>query len=361
MKVNIELSFLMRIIPGRMNPSDFSSSRRRIVASQFGFFPSTALSLRACAAFLAAFVVTSGSAAVITQAAADASGQSSLIEGANWSDGLPPDVANDYVSGRAIRTPVTSGDTTFAGKSLTLNSGGAIQFKGTGTTSTITISQLALKGNAFVANYNGITTHFTLDGAITLDSTFSGGFLLNTGGNGGGFDVASSISGEGTLKVYSNGNSASQTQAITLSHANNTYSGGTLVNGTGTPVILNVTADGALGSGNVTVSNAKLFLSGGTANNYIGNSANLILSAGLVDSAISLDFTGADSLAGISLDGGTSYLAVGEYSVSQLNALYGSDAFAGSGSLLVVPEPGVAGMVFFGVAIGMIARPSRRG
>jgi autotransporter-associated beta strand protein len=91
-------------------------------------------------------------------------------------------------------------------------------------------------------------------------------------------------------------------------------------------------ADGALGVSNVTVaSGATLSLTNGASNDYINDRAALILAAA---STLNLNFTGTDTVSGISLDGGTTWLPFGTYDTASLDAL-GTGTYAGSGSLMV--------------------------
>ena len=214
----------------------------------------------------------------------------------------------------------------FAGDSLRLNSGGQLSFRGNNTT-IITIHNFTLNGTAVIENALN-STQQTLSGNLTLSPTLTGGFKHAS--SSGGLTVASKIDGSGSLLIT---NTSNATYAgVTLTNSNNTYSGGTSVSANGS---LNVAADGALGSGNVTVTNAKLTLGGGSAHNYIGNSATLTFSAGLAASAINLNFSGTDALAGMSLNGGANYLSIGVYSATDLNSLYGSSAFTGLGNLQI--------------------------
>ena len=338
-----------------MNPDTPQHTRRNSLVS--GAFPPATSTFVKCAAVIVS-LAASATAAVITQDSADSSGdnQSSLVEGARWSNLAAPSAGNVYTSTRLIRTP-TAGSTggasaTFAGDSLTLNNGGQLSFRGNNTT-VITINAFTLNGTAFIENSIN-STQQTLSGSLTLGSTLTGGFKHLS--SSGGITVASTIAGAGTLLVT---NSTNATYAgVTLTHANNTYSGGTSVSANG---FLNVAADGALGGGNVTVTNAKLTLGGGTVHNYIGNSATLTFSTGLAASAINLNFSGTDALAGISLDGGTNYLGIGTYSATDLNTLYGSSAFTGSGNLQIVPEPGSAALLGLGLLLvtALIRKPRR--
>jgi len=105
----------------------------------------------------------------------------------------------------------------------------------------------------------------------------------------------------------------------------NIYSGGTTVsNG----ALIGV-SDGALGDSTVTVlGGATLILS---ATNCINDTARLVVATNAV---LNLNFTGTDTVAGISLDGGASWLPFGSYTAAQLDAL-GAGTYAGSGSLLI--------------------------
>ena len=227
-----------------------------------------------------------------------------------------------------------------------------MSFRGNNTT-VITINAFTLNGTGLIENSVN-STQQTLAGNLTLSSRLTGGF--RHAASSGGITVASTISGAGTLVVTNTTNATYS--GVTLTQVNNTYSGGTSVSANG---FLIVAADGALGGGNVTVTNAKLTLGGGTLHNYIGNSATLTFSAGLAASAINLNFSGTDTLAAISLDGGSNYLGVGTYSASALNTLYGSSAFTGAGNLQVVPEPGSAALLGLGLLlVTALVRRQRR-
>jgi fibronectin-binding autotransporter adhesin len=116
--------------------------------------------------------------------------------------------------------------------------------------------------------------------------------------------------------------------ALVLS-SSNTFSGGTTVSA-GT---LQAGTDYALGSGNVTVENgAVLMLTGGSANTYLADAANLILGS---NAALDLNFTGtADVVGGISLDGGATWLSGGIYNAAALRGR-GTGAYTGAGSLRI--------------------------
>ncbi|MDR3378538.1 MAG: Ig-like domain repeat protein, partial [Verrucomicrobiae bacterium] len=113
----------------------------------------------------------------------------------------------------------------------------------------------------------------------------------------------------------------------------NTYTGNTTINA-GT---LNVTMDGGLGYGRVVVANgATLALSGGVTNGYIASSANLVVGA---SAAASLNFTGTNTVNGLSLDGGASFAAPGYYGSSSSVAPNQVSQFSGAGVIYVTAQP----------------------
>lgn len=291
-------------------------------------------------------------AAIITQKGSDASGFSSFTSN-NWSDNLAPAAGNDYVSATTLRTPAVSGAVTFAGDSLTMNSGGVLVFKGTGTADVVTVNNLTLKtGSAVVNAMSG--NLFTLAGSIKVNSGNVGNLQVTV--NNFGYTVSSVISGAGSMSFTST-YTVQNDKAVILA-ASNSYTGGSSIGNYANVV---AAVDGAFGAGNVTVnSGGALTLQTGITNNYIADSANLILSSGLASSSIFLNFVGTDSLAGLSLDGGTTYLASGRYTAAQLNTLYGSSAFWGVGELNVVPEPSAAFLMIAAGVVCLVGRHRRQ-
>ena len=263
---------------------------------------------------------------VVNQTTTDAYGYSSFLSGTNWSNGLAPSPLYDYISSATLRTPAASGSYTFGGNSLTLNSNGALCYKGTATTDVITVNSLTLNTGSVVTNK--AANSFTLAGDINLPASNVG--TLQVTSSNAGYVVTAQIGGAGTLG-FTNVYSSQSPYPVTLA-ASNTHSGGTVV-GPYTYVIGG--CDGAFGTGNVTVNGGMLVLQGGVSNNYIADSAKLILASGLASGAVNLSFSGTEALGGISLNSGTSYLAEGNYTVSQLNSLYGTNVFAGTGTLAV--------------------------
>jgi autotransporter-associated beta strand protein len=117
----------------------------------------------------------------------------------------------------------------------------------------------------------------------------------------------------------------------------NTYSGPTMV-AAGT---LDAELDGALGSGNVSVAaGATLLLENGVTNGYIGTGANLVMSS---SAAANLNFSGTDTINGLSVNGGATYLAPGTYGSSSSGAANADDThFTGNGILNVLTTPSVS-------------------
>lgn len=292
------------------------------------------------------------SAATITMTADDAGGQSSFNSGTNWTGGLAPSAANDYWVIKTLRTPATAGNYTFGGNSLTLSntsSQGVFIYKGTANTDIITINNLIFQGG-MISNATSVST-FTLAGNTTIETGKTAIFQLQNGN--GGITVSSVIGGPGALVVNANAATTSQHASTINFTSANTYSGGTTISANAS---LTASTDGALGTGNVTLTGGKLTLQSGATSNYIANSANLIVSSGLTTgtASIVLSFTGTDVVGGISLNGGSTYLSNGLYTATQLNSLYGANIFSGSGSFSIgaIPEPSTFAMLSAMIVLG---------
>jgi autotransporter-associated beta strand protein len=134
---------------------------------------------------------------------------------------------------------------------------------------------------------------------------------------------------------------------LTLSGAS-TYTGGTVV-AAGT---LSATASGSLGTGNVQVSGSgTLTLSGA----YLNSAANLVLNS---SSIVNLNFSGNDTINGLSLNGGLSYVAPGTYGSSSSSAANQESQFTGAGVLTVTTTPVVP---LAQVSLGSSINPSVEG
>lgn len=288
--------------------------------------------------------------AIVTLTTSDPSNTSSFNSAGCWDSGSAPSAGNDYiVSNLIMRTPTAVGSYTFAGNSLTIKSNAQIVYKGGAATGTIAISNLILDGGT-ISNWSP-SANPAFAGATTL---MSGGGVLDQN-LGYAMTYSSVIAGVGALKVTAGGATVQSTKALYLT-ASNSYQGGTTI---GKYTYVDAQSDGAFGAGNVTMTGGMLKLELGAANNYINDSAKLILSAGLVDGAVELNFNGTDNLAGISLDGGSTYLQAGSYNSTTLNTYYGASVFTGSGVLNVVPEPHTAALALmggFGLLLGHLRK-----
>jgi len=146
---------------------------------------------------------------------------------------------------------------------------------------------------------------------------------------GGGNAIVGTVTLNGAI---SGGHALTKSSPGTLVlNAANAYTGGTTVSG-GT---LDVRADGGLGSGSAMVAaGATLTLSSGTANRYISGSASLLLNGSAL---VNLAFTGTNTIAALSFDGGSTFVAPGTWGSAASAASNPSACFAGTGILNVVP------------------------
>ncbi|MDQ2868119.1 MAG: PEP-CTERM sorting domain-containing protein [Verrucomicrobiota bacterium] len=289
---------------------------------------------------------------------------------------------NGATSGGIIQLGGTNGYTTgtsidSAGLTLVLGSDSAL---GTGTftvnqTSTIQSSSArvvgnatVLKGDATIAGSNDITftNSVTAAGAVTRTLTVNNTGLTTIQGN----VYLSDLSGTGrTLVINGTGNTTisgvvsdfnGAGTAGTLSHGGsgtlrlnntNTYSGGTLMSGG----ITIANADGALGTGNVslTAASVTLTLQNGVVNNYLPDAGNF--SIGFTNDTVNLNFTGASDIVNTFTLAGVGQ-AVGIYGGSGSGATFILPEFAGTGTITVltaVPEPGT--FVLMGMGAGALA------
>lgn len=299
--------------------------------------------------------VNLSNATIISMTASDTSGTSSFNAAGKWSDGLAPSATNDYLVGSLIsmRTPVTASNYTFAGNSLTVSNGftyNGLSYLGTGNT-TLTVNDLRLDNG----NVNNSTTAgpLNLAGHITLGS---GNGYFNMNSRDRKINVLADISGVGSLTAWQYSALAPTTGGVFLK-STNSYSGGTIVASYG---LLDAQKDGALGTGNVTVAaNGKLVLDSGLTNNYIDDTADLVLANATEVGMIKLNFTGADTIASLSFDGGTSYAAAGTWGAVGSGAAHTSAVFSGTGMLNIVPEPSAVLLLTTGL-FGLLAYAWRR-
>lgn len=199
--------------------------------------------------------------------------------------------------------------------------------------------------NTHVRTFNNSSS--SVDGTLTLNG--SGGILLaNLSGsaltlsNGSTrlmnvvFGSAGSVNATGTITINSalSGSGFTKIGNGTLNLTNsNTYAGGTLISAG----VLNASHDGALGTGDVslTAGGVTLTLGGGVTQDYISDSATFSILSG---DTVNLNYTVAlpDAVASLIVNGVA--VAPGLYGSSAINP---DGIFTGTGLLLVVPEPSV--------------------
>jgi len=250
--------------------------------------------------------------------------------------GLNQDVYAGAGTILTLSNKVTGG----AGGSLRIPGPGTVVYVAANDQSATTTVMGNLKLSAAGTINNGSATVTMNSGNIDLGGTAQTIGLLNIiGGNSyltnGNLTVSSVTNGSFSTGVTLIGANLHGTGAyiaqnvgtLNLAGTNNTYGGGTVISG-GTLI---AGADYALGTSNITVaSGATLTLQNGVLNNYINDTATLVLTNGAI---LNLSFSGKDIIAGISLNGGSTWLPKGTYNAAALNT--GGVTCTGSGSLKV--------------------------
>ncbi|HEY4416901.1 MAG TPA: autotransporter-associated beta strand repeat-containing protein [Verrucomicrobiae bacterium] len=246
---------------------------------------------------------------------------------------LAATMGNGIYPSSGILTVASGGGAGYIGAPLVAISGGS----GTGATAIANIASGVISGVTVTCpgqNYQaGDSLTFTFNGGGATNAATPYTYVLQAA------DVAANATG-GLIKLGSG--------KLILS-ATNSYSGTTAI-GAGT---LDVKADGGLGNGNVVVgSGTTLILETGLTNGYIAASANLVISGGGV---VNLNFSGANTINGLSLDGGATYMAPGTYGSSSSGAPNVDDThFTGTGTVVVTTTP----VVPLNVALASSINPS---
>ncbi|MDR1281884.1 MAG: hypothetical protein LBK99_13830 [Opitutaceae bacterium] len=293
------------------------------------------------AAFLLSWFTTTAEAATVTLTASDTNDAPGFHTAGNWSDGQAPSSGNDYVvvSGRVLRTGTDAAGYVFAGKSLTLGEStsgiGRLALRSGGT---FTVDELVLHYGT-VENYTS-SVATTLAGNVTLVGygTFAPSAATRV------LNISASIRGSGVLRI--------ENGITVITSSNNIWSGGTLLrnpNGT-TPASLDVRADGALGTGNVTLQiGTTLKLGGGTTHRYLHESASLILPTGLASGSVELSFVGSNLVTSVRIEGVT-WTETGTYGAPGSGADHEFGVFTGTGYLRIgaIPEPSIAAAILGG-------------
>ena len=281
--------------------------------------------------------------AEVTQTSGDGYGASSFDTGTKWSDGRAPSAGNDYSTAFLFRTP-NGGNTniTFAGNSLTMNTGSQFSYKGAIAGPIITVNNLHMNGGVIV---NGSGGSFTLAGSLILDHA-SAPTISNSTANLDITTISSSISGTGLLTVSGNGK-------LILTNAGNTNSGGAKVASGST---LAIAAAGAGGTANINLEGAgKLELQLVTS---FADTSSLTLTASSL--GVTLGFTGTDYLAALTYDGTTYNTAGMTFGATGSGATHEFSNFTGTGLLAIVPEPSTWGLLSLGLTVVVTLSRRRR-
>ncbi|MFH1500207.1 MAG: cellulase family glycosylhydrolase [Verrucomicrobiota bacterium] len=227
-------------------------------------------------------------------AASDVWEQTSFNTATNWTGGQAPHSGATYVvDGLDLRTPGNTSSHTFQGAALLAMDGGRLVMR-TNVPGVVTIGAMHADAATISLAKPGA---FTLAGNLAVQA---GGLTVSSGTPGRTLMITSRIEGPGALTV----NMANATDHTTLTNAANLHSGGNVV-ATGT---LRVQANGALGSGEVVVAPAA---------------------------TLHLDYTGPDTVAALSLDGGATYVMPGEWGSVGSGAANTSARLTGTGRLQV--------------------------
>jgi len=279
-------------------------------------------------------------AATVTMTANDTSSIQSYKTAGYWSDGLAPSAANDYVvNGKQLRGPSSSGTWAFGGNSITLSNNAyliGVAVNG----ETLRMDNLTLAGGVITNWSSTAVGTLTITGTTKLGSG-ANAFRLSNGKNG--FTIASVVTGTGSVALTTDATTTG-TAAVTMSGSNN-YSGGTTIN---SYTNLVGTHDDVFGVGDVKVLGGTLTMTLGTTNDYIDDTATLYLASGLLAGSIILNYTGADNIARLSFDGGTTFAASGTWGAVGSGAEYESSLFTGAGYIDVVPEPSSIALILLG-------------
>jgi autotransporter-associated beta strand protein len=213
----------------------------------------------------------------------------------------------------------SSGGNTYTSSSVVI--GGNFAFAGTGND---TWNQTVSLGAADRTITNNTTGTATRTFSNTISSTGGGLIFAGTGGSGG----------------------------IVLSAAN-TYSGGTTISGG--KLIAN--ADGALGSGNVSITagTVTLTLQNGATQNYIADSASLSIVTGT--GTVFLNYSGTDTVGTLTINGTPE--AAGQWGAIGSGAANQDAAFSGTGFLNVVAIPEPSTWMMIGVGAVLLAGVQR--
>ncbi|TAL07145.1 MAG: hypothetical protein EPO07_00745, partial [Verrucomicrobia bacterium] len=177
-------------------------------------------------AFLTFLSLPSARGATVSLAASDVLGETSFNTGLHWSNAAAPAATNNYFTSNFIlRTPPNSSSYPFGGASLTVNNTNGysqgLLYKGSGSSGTITITNLILAGG-FISHAMSAADTFRLAGNLTVASNST------IYAKQGPIILVAPVSGSATLTNLL-ADSASGT--LSFSNASNTFTGNIVNNG----------------------------------------------------------------------------------------------------------------------------------
>lgn len=291
-----------------------------------------------------------GSPAHAQTVSAVASGQ---WDAANtWSDNAVPIASNNYLIGSGFvvnspSVPVAGNNATFTGGSLTVESGGTLVFpfnSGSTTTTNYTIPNFTMESGSSLLLSSPIgspgATTFNLLTGLNLAS--SGSVTISNSHNAGSlrvgltFSSTAVISGGADINLNldaASGNSAFLAKNVTVSSANNPYSGNWIVTSINiTPGIkqgaLIANAANALGTGSVTLASSALqnLVAGGLDSIHgvnVGVNSLVLVSANWNDPTATLALTDPTAVVSVGGDVGSTHPNVA-MSIGNLSGVSGS-------------------------------------
>ena len=240
-----------------------------------------------------------------------------------------PTAVTNTISARLL---ATAGDGIYPSDgSFVISSGGGSGYLGAPLVVITNVSGIGANAMAIASIAGGVVTGVTM---TCPGQNYNAGDVVNFFFSGGGASTPATTFTHtlqaGDLAPNMAGGLTKLGAGLLTLTAASTYSGGTLVNA-GT---LNVTTDGGLGLGNVTVANgAALTLGGGITNGYLNSSASLMVNTGAL---VSLNYSGTNTIHALSINGGNTFVSPGVYGSAASGALNNLANFTGTGVLNVL-------------------------